>query len=65
MGDEALRVEGLTREGVLDNVSLRVRQGEIVGLSGMVGSGRTELARAIFGIDPVDSGQISSSPAAG
>jgi ribose transport system ATP-binding protein len=42
----------------LNNISLRVSQGEIVGISGLVGSGRTELARAIVGLDPIDSGTI-------
>ncbi|MBD3176798.1 MAG: ATP-binding cassette domain-containing protein [Armatimonadia bacterium] len=56
--DEALRVEGLTRSGAFESVSLTVREGEIVALAGLVGSGRTEVARAIFGADPVDSGRI-------
>lgn len=57
-GDEALRVEGLRRAGVLDGVSFTVRAGEIVGLAGLEGSGRTEAARAIFGADPVDDGRV-------
>ncbi len=57
-GAEVLRVEGLTRKGVLHNVNLVVRAGEIVGLAGLIGSGRTSLARAIFGADPVDGGEV-------
>jgi ribose transport system ATP-binding protein len=57
-GDEVLRVEGLTRKGILHGVSLRVRRGEILGIAGLVGSKRTETARAIFGADPIDSGRI-------
>jgi ABC-type sugar transport system ATPase subunit len=61
-----LEVRGLSRRGtkqddskvVLDGVDLNVRAGEIVGLAGLVGSGRTEVARAIFGADPFDSGEI-------
>ena len=58
-GDVALRVEELTRGKRLRNVSLEVRQGEILGLAGLVGSGRTETLRAIFGADPVDSGRVT------
>ncbi len=58
IGREVLRVEGLTREGALEDIHFTVRQGEVVGLSGLVGSGRTELARCIFGLDRIDSGQI-------
>jgi rhamnose transport system ATP-binding protein len=54
-----LEVSDLRRDGKLNNVSLHVRRGEILGLAGLVGSGRTELARAIFGADPVDGGTVS------
>ena len=54
-----LQVAGLRRERVLDDVSLSVRSGEIVGLAGLVGSGRSELARAISGADRIDSGTIT------
>ena len=54
-----LDVSGLNRTGVLRDVSLQIRSGEIVGLAGLVGSGRTELARAIAGADPTDSGTIT------
>lgn len=56
--EEILRVEGLTRHGVLENISFSLRRGEILGIAGMVGSGRTELLRAIYGVDPVDGGEI-------
>jgi ribose transport system ATP-binding protein len=57
-GEEMLRVEQLTRKGVLHGVSFHVRRGEIVGIAGLVGSKRTETARAIFGADPIDGGRI-------
>ena len=53
-----LRAEGLRRRGVLDGVSLDIREGEIVGLAGLVGSGRTEVARALFGADRLDGGRV-------
>jgi ribose transport system ATP-binding protein len=56
--EEVLRVEELRRKGVLHGVSFSVRRGEIVGIAGLVGSKRTETARAIFGADPIDSGRI-------
>jgi ribose transport system ATP-binding protein len=57
-GEELLRVDGLTRHGVLHDVSFSLRRGEVVGLAGLMGSGRTELARAIFGADRIDAGDI-------
>jgi ribose transport system ATP-binding protein len=56
--DALLVVEGLTRYGVFEDISFHVNAGEIVGITGLMGSGRTELARAIFGLDPLDKGQI-------
>jgi rhamnose transport system ATP-binding protein len=54
-----LDVSGLHRKGVLRDISLQIRAGEIVGLAGLIGSGRTELARAIAGADPIDGGTIA------
>ena len=53
-----LEVRGLSRGRALRDISFSLRRGEILGLAGLVGAGRTELARAIFGADPVDSGEI-------
>jgi ribose transport system ATP-binding protein len=58
IGDPVLEVAGLSREGVLEPVSLTVCAGEILGVAGLMGSGRTELARAIFGADSTESGTI-------
>jgi ribose transport system ATP-binding protein len=57
-GDFVLSVRGLSRQGVLNNISFDVCKGEILGLAGLVGSGRTELARALFGVDAFDRGEI-------
>lgn len=59
LGEIALRAEGLTRTGVFENINLEVRHGEIVGMAGMVGSGRTEIARCISGADPLSAGSIT------
>jgi ABC-type sugar transport system ATPase subunit len=58
LGDEVLRVEGLSRGSAVQGVSFQVRKGEIVGIAGMVGSGRTELARIVAGVDRPDAGRI-------
>jgi ribose transport system ATP-binding protein len=58
VGEVLLRAEGITREGALRNCSFEVRSGEILGFAGLVGAGRTELARAVFGADPIDSGNV-------
>jgi rhamnose transport system ATP-binding protein len=55
---EVLRVEGLGRAGVLRDVSFAIQAGEIVGLAGLVGAGRSEAARAIFGVDPRTTGRV-------
>ncbi|HRK21306.1 MAG TPA: sugar ABC transporter ATP-binding protein, partial [Fimbriimonadaceae bacterium] len=57
-GEAVLSVEGLTRTGVFENVDFQVRKGEVVALSGLVGSGRSEVARAVFGADLYDSGRV-------
>lgn len=57
-GEEVLRVEGLTQGRRLKNISFSAYAGEVLGIAGLVGSGRTELVRAIFGADPIDAGQI-------
>jgi len=58
VGDTVLSVTGLGRDGVFADVSFEVRSGEVVALSGLVGAGRTEVARAVFGIDPYDRGMV-------
>ncbi len=54
-----LDVRGLNRKKVLHDLNFRVQQGEILGVAGLVGAGKTELMRAIFGADPIDSGTVS------
>jgi ribose transport system ATP-binding protein len=58
VGEVALEIRGLSRGQIFSDVSLEVREGEIVGLAGKVGAGRTEVVRAIFGADPIDTGKI-------
>ncbi len=58
IGEEALRVEKLTAPGVFKDISFSVRAGEIVGFAGLMGAGRTEVMRAVFGLDRFASGEI-------
>ncbi len=57
-GPEMLRVKGLTSEPLLEDINFTVHAGEIVGIAGLIGAGRTELCRALFGIDRVDAGEV-------
>ncbi|HAK45602.1 MAG TPA: D-xylose ABC transporter ATP-binding protein [Spirochaeta sp.] len=57
-GGKVLDVRNIKRSGVLDNVSFEAYEGEILGISGLVGAGRTELARAVFGADHIEDGKI-------
>jgi ribose transport system ATP-binding protein len=57
-GAALLSVEGLTRDGVFHDVGFEVRAGEVVGIAGLVGAGRTEVVRAVFGADPYDRGTV-------
>ncbi len=57
-GDVRLDVRGLTRHGFFDDVSFTVRGGEIVALAGLVGAGRSEVVRAVFGVDRADAGEV-------
>ncbi|MFD3620380.1 sugar ABC transporter ATP-binding protein [Streptomyces sp. NPDC058676] len=58
-----LTVEGLTRDGVFHDVTFEVHAGEVVGVAGLVGAGRTEVVRAVFGADPYDKGAVKVSGA--
>jgi ABC-type sugar transport system ATPase subunit len=55
---ELLRVEGMTAPGVVEDVSFTLREGELLGIAGLVGAGRTELMRLIFGADPATAGRV-------
>ncbi len=57
-GEVALEVRNLTRYGSFEDVSFTAKKGEILGFSGLVGAGRTEVFRCVFGVDPPDSGEI-------
>ncbi len=58
IGETVLEVKGISKAGVFQDVSFSVRSGEIVGFSGLMGAGRTEIMRAIFGLDKLDIGEI-------
>jgi inositol transport system ATP-binding protein len=57
-GEELLKVENLNRIGVFSDINFTLRAGEIIGFAGLVGAGRTEVVRAIGGLDPIDSGVV-------
>lgn len=57
-GEEVFRVEHFTQPGVFKDISFNLRKGEILGVSGLMGAGRTEIMRAIFGVDPHESGKL-------
>jgi len=57
-GDPVLEVRALTRPGAFRDVSFTVRRGEVLGLSGLMGAGRTEVVRAVFGLDRIESGEV-------
>jgi len=59
IGEIALKVEHLSKPGFFNDISFEVRKGEIVGLGGLIGAGRTDVARAIFGVAPAASGTIT------
>ena len=58
LGEQVLRVENLSRAGEFEDISFTLNKGEILGVSGLVGAGRTELARCLYGITKPDSGRI-------
>ncbi len=58
LGETVLEVNGLTRDGVFRDISFSVRKGEILGFFGLVGAGRSEIMRAIFGVDRYNSGEV-------
>ena len=59
IGEVLLDVQGLSRAGAFDDVTFSVRRGEVVGMAGLVGAGRTEVARVLFGIDERDAGEVT------
>jgi inositol transport system ATP-binding protein len=59
IGEVVLSVQGLTRPGVVEDVSFELRRGEILGLAGLMGAGRTEVIEGIFGIKPITAGVIT------
>lgn len=58
IGEQVFKVKGLKREGVFHDISFSLRKGEILGFAGLMGAGRTEIMRAIYGIDKLDEGEL-------
>ena len=59
IGEEILKVENLTQPGIFNNINFNVHAGEIIGFAGLMGAGRTEIMRSVFGLDPYSSGTIT------
>jgi ABC-type sugar transport system ATPase subunit len=57
-GKKVLEVRNLTRKGAIENISFDLHEGEILGFGGLVGAGRTEIFRCLFGVDPIDEGEV-------
>ncbi len=58
LGDKVFEVKNFCQKGIFDQISFHARKGEIVGFAGLVGAGRTEVMRAVYGLDPKESGEI-------
>ena len=58
IGEVVMSVRGLTRTGIVEDVTFDLRQGEILGLAGLMGAGRTEVIEGIFGVTKIDAGEI-------
>jgi inositol transport system ATP-binding protein len=58
IGERLIEVKDLYSEGIFKNINFKVKKGEIVGFAGLVGAGRTEVMRALFGLDPITSGEV-------
>lgn len=58
IGEPILKVRNLTRQGRFYDISFTLHRGEVLGLAGLIGAGRTEVVRAIFGADPIDAGEV-------
>ncbi|MFJ8247527.1 sugar ABC transporter ATP-binding protein [Peribacillus asahii] len=58
LGETVLEIKELSRKGVFNHVDMSVRRGEILGVAGLMGAGRTEIMRALFGVDQADSGEV-------
>ncbi len=56
--EPVLELKHLTREGAFSDISFTLKKGEILGIAGLLGAGRTEILRSVFGVDPIDSGEI-------
>ena len=58
IGEVVLSVKGLTRKGVIENINFDLHKGEILGIAGLAGAGRSEILRAVIGADPIDAGTV-------